>query len=79
MACIKILVIFVRILIKFLLNLHSNKSNSQFFHNDTIEIFVLIISGTISGKFSGKLCTGTFIQFSDENFDIKILFFEKYE
>ena len=39
--------------------------NSRNFHFDSIKIFVLIISGKISGRFSGKLSTGIFNQLSD--------------
>ena len=49
-------------------NIQTNQ-NRRFFHFDTIKIFVLIISGKISGKFSCKLPIGIFIQLSDANFD----------
>ena len=34
---------------------HSNKSKWKKIHFDTIKIFVLIISGKISGMFSGQV------------------------
>ena len=43
--------------------------NGRNFHFETIKIFVLIISGKISGRFSDKLPTVTFNQLSDAIFD----------
>ena len=47
---------------------------AEFFYFDTIKIFVLIISGKISGKCSGKLPTGIFNQLSDAILTKKIIF-----
>ena len=49
------------------------------FHFDTIEIFVLIISGKISGKFYSKLPTGIFQQLSVAIFDKENYFPGNYE
>ena len=48
---------------------------AEFVYFDSIKIFVLIISGKISGKFSGNLPTEMFTQLSDAIFDKRKLFF----
>ena len=47
---------------------------AEFFHFDRIKIYVLIISGKISAKFSGKLPTRIFNQLSEMQFLIAKFF-----
>ena len=59
---------------------HSNILKiAEFIHCDTIKIFVLIISGKISGKFSGKLPRVIFNQLSDAIFNKEHYFSGNYE
>ena len=53
--------------------------NCRIFHFATIKILVLIISGKISGKFSGNLPTVIFNQLSDAIFDKENYFSGNYE
>ena len=53
--------------------------NCRMFHFATIKIFVLIISGKISGKCSGKLHMGIFNQLSEMQFLITKKFSDNYE
>ena len=81
MACIKMLVIFVKfytILVKSVMS-HSNKSKSQNFalcYNKNIR---LTISGKISGQLSGKLPAVIFNQLSYSIFNKENYFSGKYE
>ena len=58
---------------------HSKNQNRRIFHFATKNIFVLIISGKISGTFSGKLPTVIFNQLSDAIFDKENYFSAKFE
>ena len=69
---------FYNVLVKYVSHIQINQ-NRRVFHFDTIKIFVLIMSGKISGKFSGKLPTWIFNQLSDAIFDKEHYFSGKYE